>query len=263
METRANFVLIGLFTLAAVFAAFGFIYWFQHVSGTGDRTQYRALFVGQVTGLRTGAAVTFNGIRVGEVASVGLADPQRVEAIISVDRSTPVRRDTQLGLEFQGLTGIASVAMRGGAMNAPPLEAKPGELPVLTTDTGLADLTDSARGTLQRIDRVIAENQEQLRNSMRSIETFTGMLARNSERMDSILAGIELLANKEGKGELQETVRSIRQLADNLDKRSASLIIDGRRTLSDIDRAVRNFDRNPTRVLFGGQSVFPEKKATR
>jgi len=29
---------------------------------------------------------------------------------------------------------------------------------------------------------------------------------------------------------------------------------DGRKTLSDISRAVNNFDRNPTRVLFGASN---------
>ncbi|TAK48868.1 MAG: MCE family protein [Xanthobacteraceae bacterium] len=256
METRANFVLIGFFTLAAILGAFGFIYWFQHVGSISDRVQYRAEFAGPVSGLRTGAAVTFNGIRVGEVSSIGLSDPQRVVAILSVERSTPVRQDTQLGLEFQGLTGIASVSLHGGALDSPPIEAKPGELPVIRAAEGFSDITETARATLQRVDRVIAENQEQLRNTMRSIEAFTAMLARNSGRMDSILAGVEQLANKDGKGDLQEATRSIKRLADNLDKRSGGLISEGRRTIGDIDRAVRNFDRNPTRLLFGGPSVF-------
>jgi phospholipid/cholesterol/gamma-HCH transport system substrate-binding protein len=32
---------------------------------------------------------------------------------------------------------------------------------------------------------------------------------------------------------------------------------DGRRTLGDISRAVINFDRNPTRVLFGASNSAP------
>jgi phospholipid/cholesterol/gamma-HCH transport system substrate-binding protein len=32
------------------------------------------------------------------------------------------------------------------------------------------------------------------------------------------------------------------------------LMADGRRTLGDISRAVTNFDRNPTRVLFGASN---------
>jgi phospholipid/cholesterol/gamma-HCH transport system substrate-binding protein len=50
------------------------------------------------------------------------------------------------------------------------------------------------------------------------------------------------------------TVKSIRELADDFDKRSGALMADGRRTLGDISRAVTNFDRNPTRVLFGASN---------
>jgi phospholipid/cholesterol/gamma-HCH transport system substrate-binding protein len=46
-------------------------------------------------------------------------------------------------------------------------------------------------------------------------------------------------------------VKSFHELTENLDKRSGALILDGRRTLADISRAVNNLDRNPTRLLFG------------
>lgn len=258
METRANYVLIGLFTLAALFGAFGFVFWFQHVSTSGDRVVYRIQFDGPVSGLRAGAAVMFNGIRVGEVASVGLDDPQRVVALVSVEKNTPVREDTRVGLDFQGLTGVASVALRGGSVNAPKLEAKAGALPTLQADpAGLQDVTETARATLRQIDRLIAENQEAMRNTMRNLDAFTTTLAKNSDRIDSILAGVETLTGgKDGKGEFQAMARSIRELAENLDKRTSVLISDGRKTLIDIDRAVRNFDRNPQRVIFGGPSVF-------
>ena len=55
-------------------------------------------------------------------------------------------------------------------------------------------------------------------------------------------------------GELFQTVKSIRELAEDFDKRSGALMADGRKTLSDISRAVNNFDRNPTRVLFGASN---------
>ena len=49
-------------------------------------------------------------------------------------------------------------------------------------------------------------------------------------------------------------VKSIRELAEDFDKRSGALMTDGRRTLADISRAVNNFDRNPSRVIFGGSN---------
>ena len=116
METRANYVLIGAFTLAVIAGVFGFIYWFQNIGGSGERLRYSIVFDGSVSGLRTGASVLFNGIRVGEVTGLRLdpSKPKQVVAMLSVDKSVTVREDTRIGLEFQGLTGIASVSLIGG-----------------------------------------------------------------------------------------------------------------------------------------------------
>ena len=116
METRANYVLIGAFTLAVVLGVFGFVYWFQNIGGTGERVFYRVQFEGSVSGLRTGASVLFNGIRVGEVTTLKLdpAHPKQVIASISIDKSVAVRPDTEIGLEFQGLTGISALSLKGG-----------------------------------------------------------------------------------------------------------------------------------------------------
>ena len=78
METKANYTLIGLFTLAVIVGAFGFVYWFQSIGGGGARSYYRVVFDGSVSGLTTGVPVLFNGIRVGEVTGLAL-DPQHPE----------------------------------------------------------------------------------------------------------------------------------------------------------------------------------------
>jgi phospholipid/cholesterol/gamma-HCH transport system substrate-binding protein len=256
METRANYILIGLFTLGVIMGAFGFVYWFHHVGGTGERTAYRVIFKGPIGGLRTGAAVSFNGIRVGEVTDLGLdaQNPKQAVATISVDAATPVRADTHVGLDFQGLTGIAALALRGGSPNAAPLESKDGEPPVLVSDYGsTADVMQAARDVLGKLDSVIEENQAALRNSIKSIETFTAALSRNSEKVDRIMAGIDnLLGGPEGQGDIPEAARAIRTAAENLDKRMDALISDGRRTLSVIEKTVKNFDENPQRLIFGG-----------
>ena len=41
METRANYVLIGAFTLAVIAAAFGFVLWFQSLHTTKARSPIR------------------------------------------------------------------------------------------------------------------------------------------------------------------------------------------------------------------------------
>jgi phospholipid/cholesterol/gamma-HCH transport system substrate-binding protein len=274
METRANYILIGCFTLAVIMSAFGFVYWFHHVGGTGDRTSYRVVFQGPIGGLRAGASVTFNGIRVGEVTDLSLdpKDPKQALATISINTDTPVRADTEVSLDSQGLTGIAVLALRGGSASAGPLAAKAGDIPVLTAGSSASqDMMAAARDVARRIDAVLVENQQTLRNSLKNIETFTDMLAKNSDSLSKSVRNIEsfteALAKNSGKidrilvsvdsllaekGDVPEAVRAFKTLAENLDKRLDGLVVDGRRTLNTIDRAVRNFDENPSRIIFGG-----------
>jgi len=74
---------------------------------------------------------------------------------------------------------------------------------------------------------------------------------------DNLMLGLNALAGGKDGGELFLTVKSIRELAEDFDKRSGLLITDGRRTLGDISRAVNNLDRNPTRLLFGAGNSPP------
>ncbi len=281
METRANYILIGLFTLATVLGAFGFVYWFHHVGGTGERMTYRVLFQGPIGGLRPGASVTFNGIRVGEVTDLALdpKDPKNSIATVSVDTTTPIRADTEVSLDSQGLTGIAVLALRGGSSNAGPVTAKMDDTPVLNAGSSASqDMMAAARDVARRIDAVLVENQQTLKNSLKNIESFTEMLAKNSDSLSKSVKNIEsftdaLAKNSEKvdrilvsadrvlgnidtltaeKGDVPEAVRAFKTLAENLDKKLDGLVVDGRRTLNTIDRAVRNFDENPSRIIFGG-----------
>jgi len=269
METRANYVLIGLFTLTVIAAAFGFVLWFQSLHTTKARSPLRIVFEGPAAGLRNGGSVNFNGIRVGEVISVKLDNPRRVVALAMVENNAPVRKDTLVGLEFQGLTGVAAISLKGGDEAAPAVPLDEDGIPVLTADPNrLQDVTEAIRGTLQNINRVVADNQQAVRNALHNLETFTNTLARNSERIDAIMGrvdgvmgkadnlmlGLNSLAGGKDGGELFQTVKSIRELAEDFDKRSGALMADGRKTLGDISRAVNNFDRNPTRVLFGASN---------
>jgi phospholipid/cholesterol/gamma-HCH transport system substrate-binding protein len=273
METRANFVLIGSFTLAVIAAAFGFVLWFQSLHTTKARSPLRIVFEGPAAGLRNGGSVNFNGIRVGEVISVKLDNPRRVVALAMIENNAPLRKDTLVGLEFQGLTGVAAISLKGGEEAAPSVPLDEDGVPVLTADpNALQDVTEAIRGTLQNINRVVADNQEAVKNSLHNLETFTSSLARNAQKIDdvmlkvdgvmgkadSLMLGLNTLAGGKDGGELFLTVKSIRELAEDFDKRSGALMADGRRTLGDISRAVNNLDRNPTRLLFGaGNSSAP------
>jgi phospholipid/cholesterol/gamma-HCH transport system substrate-binding protein len=273
METRANYIITGAFTLAVILGAFGFIYWFQNSAGGGERAVYRVVFAGSVSGLRTGASVLFDGMRVGEVTKLALDphDPRKIEAQIALDRTVPVRADTKVTLSFQGLTGLAEVSLTGGSAEAALVAADAGAPPTLYADQNAgADVTQAARDVLSRIDGMVVENATAMRTSLHNIETVTTTLANNAQRLDKVMAGLEnLTGTADNHGEIAQAAEAIRKLADNLDKRtdeiSAGLTrfsnsglkeyeafaVDGRRTLAELQKVLKNIDEHPSRLIFG------------
>ena len=194
MEIRAPYALLGLFVLAVVGAVFGFVYWLHNTAGLSERTVYRVRYENTVAGLLKGAAVLFNGIRVGEVTDLQLdpKNPRQVMVTIAVLANTPVRKDTQASLDFQGLTGVPVVTLQGGS--AWPTAWPTGEPPVLVADPLAGQsMTQAAREALRRVDTVLAENAEPLRSTIANLNTFSAALARNSDRLDGIIAGVERL----------------------------------------------------------------------
>src|SRR5262245_56756213 len=121
METRANYVVLRAVELDVIVAAFGSVLLFQRLHTTKLRSAIRIVFEGPASGLRNGGSVNFNGIRIGEVVSVKLDNPRRVVALAMVENNAPIRRDTVVGLEFQGLTGVAAISLKGGEEAAPPV----------------------------------------------------------------------------------------------------------------------------------------------
>ncbi len=194
MEIRARYTLIGAFVLAVIGAIFGFVYWLNSGGGLGQRALYRIRYENTVSGLLRGSAVLFNGVRVGEVTALQLEakSPRQITVTVAIDPQTPVRADTRVGIDFQGLSGAPAVALTGGSPDAPLSPKAAGEPPLLLADpdAGLG-LSQAAREVLKKIDAVVATNSEPLRNLIANIDQFAGALARNSNRVDGILAGIE------------------------------------------------------------------------
>ena len=196
MEIRARYTLIGAFTLAVIAAGFAFVYWLNTTAGLAQRAVYRIRYDSSVSGLLKGSAVLFNGIRVGEVAALQLdpAAPSEVTVEIAIERRAPVRADTKVGIEFQGLAGAPVVSLAGGTPSLPLLASIAGKPPLLVAEKGAGlGMSQAARDVLRHIDAVVSDNAEPVRSLIANIDKFSGALARNSDRVDGIVAGLERL----------------------------------------------------------------------
>ncbi len=192
MEIKARYRLMGLFMLAVIGLGFGFVYWLQNAGGLAERKTYQIRFEDTVGGLQVGAPVLFNGIRVGEVTGVKLdADPHVIFATIAIDKTTPLRADTSVSIDFQGLTGSAAVSLKGGSANLPVLNTMANPPPLRARPSAAQGLSDMARQVLGRLDKIFAENSTDLHDTIANFKTFSGALAKNSGRIDTILGGLE------------------------------------------------------------------------
>ena len=252
---RASNVMIGTLTLALIVGSLGSFLAYRKLASDKQKTPFRVIFEGPASGLRKGGSVNFAGVRVGEVVSLKLDHPRRVVVLTMIDGNTPVRKDTQVGLEFQGLTGIAAISFTGGTVDPPPLG--PDGIPELTADPeGLLDMQERIRVALRNVDKVIADNEVAVKDTLRNFESFTASLSSNGERITSVIsaadAGIKsvdgalaktrdflgsLGSDKYG-GELLPTVISLRELIESFDKKSDTALNEARKMLGDLSQSI-------------------------
>ncbi len=254
---RASNLMIGATTLAVIAAAFAGLLAVQKLRSAQQRSPIRIVFDGSASGLRKGGAVNFDGIQAGEIVSIKLESPRKIVVLARLDNSTPIRKDTVVGIEFQGLTGIAAISLVGGAPAAPPVPLDEDGIPILTADLSEQE---SITDTLHNVDRVIVNNEEAIKDALLSFETYTASLRSKGEAIDAMVdkadnafAGFDGVMSKiegaipglaDGKtDELFQKVQSLRELADSFKQKSATFLEEGRRTLLDISQGAQRMDR--------------------
>ncbi|MBR0696915.1 MlaD family protein [Bradyrhizobium lablabi] len=262
---RASNLMIGTLALALVAGSLGGWLGYQRYAGIKRQMPFRVIFEGSASGLRRGGSVNFAGVRVGDVIALKL-DHHRVIAMTRIDSNTPIRADTEVGLEFQGLTGIAAISFTGGSDQAPPPPLGADGIPELTADPeGMMGIQEKLRVALRNVDRAIIENEAAVKDTLRNFETFTNSLSGNGELIagfvDAAESGVKAVDDKvtatekflkslgsdKYGGELLPTVISLRELIESFDKKSGAVMAETRRTLSDVSQSVNNFNQK-----FGG-----------
>jgi phospholipid/cholesterol/gamma-HCH transport system substrate-binding protein len=176
MEFNARYALTGVFMLAVAAAVVVFLYWLNNSAGFGEREQLRIRFTVPVSGMASGGNVLFNGIKVGEITAIRFDDarPESLLADVSIIRGLPLRTDTLIGIDYQGLTGAANILMTGGSPDAPRPQAGANGMALLEADPS------ASRSWMQNAGRVLGRLDD--------------LLGRNDDRFDSILKGLERMA---------------------------------------------------------------------
>ncbi|MCO5148039.1 MAG: MCE family protein [Aquamicrobium sp.] len=271
METRANYVMVGIFTLVTVLAAFGFVYWTAGLGDRGEVSTLRFRIHGSASGLVRGSVVLFNGVKVGDVTRVyiDVSNPSVAIADAQVDRLTPVTRSTQADVGLAGLTGQANIEMRGGNPAEPNLldlaEAEDTIAELTANPSAVANLLESAQSIFVRADAVLSQLEGfatdargPLTETLRNAEKFTAALGDNAESIDEFLASVGTLSESltAVSGRLDSTLTAAEDLINSVDREQVKATVANVEQFTQrLNDATANIDRIMKGVEEGVASI--------
>lgn len=255
METKANHVLVGAFTVAVVVLGLLFALWMAKALSDRHWSEYEVVFTEAVTGLSRGGVVQYNGIAVGEVRDLSLdrEDPRRVIARIRVAADTPIKTDTSARLAFVGLTGVTQIQLSGGQPDSPLLrEGLPrGEMPrIIARDSAFAkllaqseDITATASEMMVRINRLLDEQTvENIAGTLAHLEQVSGTLAAERDQIAGLLRDARSSAARLERvlQQAESTMGGLDRSVTALDQGLPELLAQTERTLDSIEAMARS-----------------------
>ncbi len=278
METKANYAIVGFFTVAVMAAAFAFVFWMSQYGRNGPSAELIVRIPGSANGLSVGSPVRFNGIKIGSVRSLAIdaTDPDYSVAFTSVGADAPIYEGTKAILEVQGLTGSAYIELSGGSPSEVNILKKALETgtraEVLADQSSVTNLLATADEILKKVDLAVTDIQEfatnakgPLSNTVKNAEQFSQALSDNADGVDDFLKSVSSLSTtiKGLSGRLDSTLATAEGLLASVDKDKVSQIVanaekitsdfagasgDVKETLQSFNKAAKEFETVGTRA---------------
>lgn len=267
METKANYVAVGAFSLFLIGALVAAVFWVR--GGNSSNTVRLDVEInGAVTGLSVGSVVLFNGIEVGKVTQLRLdaANPRVVIAQTQIVANLPITSDTRAFLGFTGLTGIAHVEFEGNATVGKTVfevaEETGQQATISAEPSAFNDIIATAQRVFQRVDSVmnevdifIEDARAPLTATLNNTERFSAALAENADQIDVFLASIGSLGNTldEVSNTLSLVLLSVDGLVTSVDPDKIISIVDNIDTftadLTDVTNDLKSFTETAEATL--------------
>ena len=242
MEREANYVAVGTFMLVVMAMATVFVLLYSNARERREYQHYEVYFTGSVSGLNEGSTVRYLGVNVGRVAKIRLdaRDPKRVQVLVDLEASTPIKPTTLARLTMQGVTGLlfidlsqATADMRGAnpevpSEHYPVIRSVASDLDLFLS--GLPELVAQATYVTNRVNRLLSdENLAALNDSLASVRTAAAglpTLSKDAIKLSSELrelidqahqtaAKLDTTMERSGP-QIEATAQGLRVVADHL-----------------------------------------------
>ena len=220
MNAKTNYTLVGAFVLVSIALMTYFVIWMLQPAQKQELQDYRIEFGESVSGLNVDSPVKYRGVTVGKVRAIRISpkNVEKIEVLISVLKSTPVKVDTVATLKSQGITGLSYIDLSRGSEAAPPLQAANDEIPVIpsapsffvTLERSFGSVSENLPELLLRIKTLLGDENQQ------EVTRFLHHIANVAEKTDNALT-------EERFTHFDTTVVRIGQLAKKLDSKLPAL----------------------------------------
>ncbi len=285
MENRAYALAAGLFTvvLAAALVAAGL--WFRR--DDIRFAQYVVTTASSVAGLKVEAPVRYRGVDVGRVESIRIEPgvSGRISIRIGVQEDAPITKSTYAQLGYQGVTGLAYVALNDEGASKELLKAEGGEPPRIDMrpsifDSSL-DVVAAVKQLSGRMNELLnEENRKLLTRMLSGIEQASRQTAGLAERLQpgaqefpslmgdarGALADLSRLSRKLEErsaafdrmaASLEEVGVAARSFNDETLPRFNALVEQLNRDTRSLDRVLNAVGENPQSFVFGAPRGRP------
>ena len=194
MENKAHAIAAGAFVVGLIAVLVALVVWFTRDNTV--RNIYELSTSDAVSGLQPQAMVRYRGIAVGKVTLIDF-DPKRkgnVRVRISVDERVPLTQSSYATLSYQGVTGLAFIALddKGGSTVAlVPNNDDPPRLPL--KQSALAQLQDRGEAIINQVEEVTKRantllgdtNQKRFADALENIAQAAGSANDLTKRLDN------------------------------------------------------------------------------
>ncbi|MDN8618628.1 MlaD family protein [Variovorax ginsengisoli] len=242
MENKSHAIAAGAFVLGLVAVLVALVVWLTRDDTV--RNVYELSTRDAVSGLQPQAMVRYRGIAVGRVSSIDF-DPKvkgNVRVRISVDERVPLTTSTFATLSYQGVTGLAFIALddKGESqVSLQPDNANPPRIPL--KPSLLAQLQDRGEVILGRVEEVTKkvnlllgdDNQHRIADALENIAAAATSANQLTKSLDNTV-----------KTGLNPALKALPPLVDRT--RDTMVAVKGAAT--DISRVANSFNATATRL---------------
>ncbi|QFR44240.1 MCE family protein [Sulfurimonas xiamenensis] len=192
--------------------AFG--YWLLKPSKEIEMRMYAIYFNESVSGLNLDSPVKYRGIDVGKVTALNInpKNPEQIEVLVSILKSTPIKSSTVAQLTSQGITGLSYINLSFGNENAEPITVQKGEkYPVIKT---IPSLLIKIENTFGNVSINMVEILQRIQHLLKD---------ENQENISLVLENSALLLSKMNQILDDKTILNFKQTIENLNNSSKKL----------------------------------------